>query len=135
MYAINIFCFVYTYLIMKSVHFASAQVYKEWNLQLISFKMTKLVVVLAGLLACALGKILFHCFIIIFCLKLYFVLTGLPHTSVIDPSQSWRIVGGEDAKDGQYPFIVSIRQYGSHSCGGSIINENWILTAAHCLVR
>lgn len=46
---------------------------------------------------------------------------------------SWRIVGGKDAEEGQFPYIVSIRKPFLHSCGGSILNENTILTAAHCV--
>jgi trypsin len=42
------------------------------------------------------------------------------------------IVGGVEARRGEFPYIVQI-QFGSiHYCGGSIINENFILTAAHC---
>ncbi|OXA40118.1 trypsin alpha-3 isoform X1 [Folsomia candida] len=42
-----------------------------------------------------------------------------------------RIVGGTEATRGEFPWIVTI-QVGSHICGGSIVNANWIVTAAHC---
>ncbi|XP_054719963.1 transmembrane protease serine 3-like [Uloborus diversus] len=48
-----------------------------------------------------------------------------------------RIVGGEEAFDGEFPFLVSIRLggsiFGQHHCGGVIVRKLWILTAAHCV--
>jgi trypsin len=44
------------------------------------------------------------------------------------------IVGGVAASAGDFPFIVSLQKSGSHFCGGSLINANTILTAAHCAV-
>ncbi|KAH8397804.1 hypothetical protein KR222_002159, partial [Zaprionus bogoriensis] len=44
-----------------------------------------------------------------------------------------RIVGGVDATLGQFPHQISLRQSGSHICGGSIIARDVILTAGHCV--
>jgi len=46
-----------------------------------------------------------------------------------------RIVNGEVTKPNEYPFyaaLVDPQDTSEITCGGSIINENYILTAAHC---
>ncbi|XP_053686666.1 trypsin-5-like [Sabethes cyaneus] len=45
-----------------------------------------------------------------------------------------RVVNGTDTTIQEYPFMVSLRSSaGYHSCGGSILTRNWIMTAAQCV--
>ncbi|XP_047106454.1 brachyurin-like [Schistocerca piceifrons] len=43
-----------------------------------------------------------------------------------------RIIGGVEASLGQFPWQAAVRLDGSAFCGGSLITENCVLTAAHC---
>lgn len=44
-----------------------------------------------------------------------------------------KIVNGTDADILEFPYLVSLRNGIYHSCAGSLLNDLWIVTAAHCL--
>ncbi|TMW42923.1 hypothetical protein DOY81_011995, partial [Sarcophaga bullata] len=48
-----------------------------------------------------------------------------------------KIVNGSAAFPGEFPFMVSLRRAssGRHSCGASLLNRVWVLTAAHCVAK
>ncbi|MCG8416947.1 MAG: trypsin-like serine protease [Proteobacteria bacterium] len=62
---------------------------------------------------------------------------ALPEPAVIsnrDPSVE--IIGGDETELNEYPFMVSVgvvvddRYF--HGCGGSLITDRWVVSAAHC---
>lgn len=44
-----------------------------------------------------------------------------------------RIFMGVPAELGEFPYLVSLRRFGTHFCGGVLIKRNLVLTAAHCV--
>ncbi|XP_028516473.1 chymotrypsinogen B, partial [Exaiptasia diaphana] len=44
-----------------------------------------------------------------------------------------RIVGGEEAVPNSWPWQLSLRVYGRHNCGASLVDPYWAVTAGHCV--
>ena len=76
------------------------------------------------------------------------LITGLLHCVVVTEGcgqrpigqPESRIVGGFDVRYGAFPWQAAVlkhnprtQQYG-HWCGGTIISNSWVLSAAHCFV-
>ncbi|XP_037795682.1 CUB and peptidase domain-containing protein 2-like [Penaeus monodon] len=53
------------------------------------------------------------------------------------PNRSTRIVGGVVTEMNEYPWLVGLSQSNDNSnqpfCGGSVYNDLWVVTAAHCV--
>jgi len=56
-----------------------------------------------------------------------------------EPAHAPDILGGREAQPGAYPWQVALidplqpNTYTGQFCGGSLIDEEWVLTAAHCV--
>lgn len=61
------------------------------------------------------------------------VVLGNPTPKAVVPWQG-RIVGGETATDGQFPYQARVRTAtGVFLCSGAIVNNKWIVSVAQCL--
>ncbi|MCB0172111.1 MAG: serine protease, partial [Anaerolineae bacterium] len=79
-------------------------------------------------------QLLHRSFIIVFTLLLTFVLilsNASAQDSSSDPNQP-AIVGGQPADPHEYPWQALVL-FDGYLCGGSLIDAEWVLTAAHCV--
>lgn len=68
-------------------------------------------------------------------LTLRFCWSGCGLRYLVGPPGGSRIVGGQEAPKGAWPWQVSVQLFNIHYCGGTVLNPLWVLTASHCFVR
>uniref|UniRef100_A0A3Q2DT94 pancreatic elastase II n=1 Tax=Cyprinodon variegatus TaxID=28743 RepID=A0A3Q2DT94_CYPVA len=72
-----------------------------------------------------------QCFLLCCCLVAYGC--GVPTY----PPVLSRVVGGVNVRQNSWPWQVSLQyksgSYWYHTCGGTLISSEWVLTAAHCI--
>ncbi|KAM9513273.1 LOW QUALITY PROTEIN: chymotrypsin-like protease CTRL-1 [Salvelinus alpinus] len=72
---------------------------------------------------------------IVSCLALVASALGCGVPSIPPQVSGLKIVNGQNAVSGSWPWQVSLQDAsGFHFCGGSLISQNWVVTAAHCRV-
>lgn len=55
---------------------------------------------------------------------------------LFNKQSSYRIIGGRYTLPGEVPWQITVGPAGADVldyCGGSIIDENWVVTVAHCV--
>uniref|UniRef100_A0A3Q1IPT7 Peptidase S1 domain-containing protein n=1 Tax=Anabas testudineus TaxID=64144 RepID=A0A3Q1IPT7_ANATE len=99
----------------------------------------------------SLGRLLYYCIVLyMFALLVgtlhytYFLFSDWPENCgnpAVKPNTATpRVVNGEEAIPHSWPWQVSMQASPMfpipymHGCGGSLIHEEWILTAAHCFI-
>nr|XP_054362168.1 chymotrypsin-like elastase family member 1 [Mirounga angustirostris] len=59
------------------------------------------------------------------------------HSTQDFPETNARVVGGTEAQRNSWPSQISLQYLSGgkwyHTCGGTLIKQNWVMTAAHCM--
>ncbi|XP_026267732.2 enteropeptidase isoform X1 [Urocitellus parryii] len=71
------------------------------------------------------------------CLQDSLILLQCNHKScgkkLVAQTVSPKIVGGSDSKEGAWPWMVALYYQGRMVCGASLVSNDWLVSAAHCV--
>ncbi|XP_021061281.1 complement factor D isoform X1 [Mus pahari] len=65
--------------------------------------------------------------------SVYFVALVVLGAAVCAAQPRGRILGGQEAVAHARPYMASVQVNGTHMCGGTLLDEQWVLSAAHCM--
>ncbi|XP_007952809.1 complement factor D [Orycteropus afer afer] len=65
--------------------------------------------------------------------SVHLVTLALLGAAVCEAQPRGRILGGREAESHARPYMASVQVNGTHVCGGFLVAEEWVLSAAHCL--
>ncbi|CAG9822914.1 unnamed protein product [Phaedon cochleariae] len=60
---------------------------------------------------------------------------GVTFAAPTETNPNLEIVGGDVAEIIDFPWQISLQHRQSHFCGGFLISEKWVVTAAHCIIN
>ncbi|XP_055982437.1 putative serine protease 47 [Sorex fumeus] len=60
---------------------------------------------------------------------------GLVSTVCGKPRGVGMITGGQEAVEGQWPWLASLQYRGSHPCGAVLIDSHWVFSTTHCFPK
>uniref|UniRef100_A0A8C0EKJ7 Enteropeptidase n=1 Tax=Bubo bubo TaxID=30461 RepID=A0A8C0EKJ7_BUBBB len=70
-------------------------------------------------------------FLVFVCCFFFLILACGKH--LVTQNNGTRIVGGSDARREAWPWIVSLHFNSRPVCGASLVSDEWLVTAAHCV--
>ncbi|RZF33929.1 hypothetical protein LSTR_LSTR012271 [Laodelphax striatellus] len=68
-------------------------------------------------------------------MKFFIFLTNLISSFLMLVDCDRRVFGGSTVNQGQFPYQVSVLLKDNPVCTGTIIDESWVITAAHCVIE
>lgn len=52
-----------------------------------------------------------------------------------DKRTDFRVVGGIPSQPAAWPWVAALYRDGMFHCGGVILNQHWVMSAAHCVQK